>query len=63
MGIEELLLDRAKQQGKQEGKLEGKLEGKHEQTIAMAIELKKEGLSLEFIAKITHLSIEELEKL
>jgi predicted transposase YdaD len=63
MGIEELLLDRAKQEGIRKGKLEGKLEGKYEQTVAMAIELKKEGLSLEFIAKITQLSIEELEKL
>ncbi|QEC79194.1 RpnC/YadD family protein [Mucilaginibacter ginsenosidivorax] len=71
MGIEELLLDRAKQEGIQEGKLKGKLEGiqegklkgKHEEAAAIARELKKEGLTVEFIAKATKLSIQEIEKL
>lgn len=63
MGIEELLLDRAKQEGIQEGKRKGKLEGKHEEAVAIARELKKEGLTAEFIAKATKLSIQEIEKL
>jgi predicted transposase/invertase (TIGR01784 family) len=40
-------------------RLEGKLEGKFE----IAINLKKEGMSAELIAKTTGLSIEEVEKL
>ena len=55
MGIEEFLLDNAK--------MEGKLEGEHNKAIAIARELKKEGLAIEFIAKTTKLSIEEIEKL
>jgi len=41
----------------------GRLEGKLEEAIAIARELKKEGLAIEFIAKTTKLSIEEIEKL
>ena len=55
MGIEEFLLDNAKK--------EGKLEGKFEEAITIARELKKEGLAIDFIAKTTKLSIEEIEKL
>jgi predicted transposase/invertase (TIGR01784 family) len=46
-----------------EAKLEGKLEGKLEEARKIARELKKEGLAVEFIAKITKLSIEQIEKL
>ena len=59
MGIEEFLLDNAKKEGIEKGKLEGKLE----EAIAIARELKKEGLAIEFIAKTTKLSVEEIEKL
>lgn len=55
MGIEELLLDRAKKQGIQKGE--------HKKAIAIAIEMKKEGLSIAQISKFTKLSIEEIEKL
>jgi len=51
MGIEELLLDRAKKQGKHEG------------IIAVAREMKKDGIPVEQIAKFTKLSIKEIEKL
>jgi predicted transposase/invertase (TIGR01784 family) len=37
--------------------------GEHKKALAVAGELKKEGSSIEFIAKITKLSIEETEKL
>jgi predicted transposase/invertase (TIGR01784 family) len=55
MGIEELLLDQAKKEGRQEGN--------HEKAVAIARELKKEGLSVDFIAKTTKLSVEEIGKL
>jgi predicted transposase/invertase (TIGR01784 family) len=42
---------------------EGIEKGKLEQAKAIARELKKEGLAIEFIAKTTKLSIEEIEKL
>ncbi len=37
--------------------------GKHEEALTIARELKKEGLTIEFIAKTTKLSIEEIESL
>ncbi len=52
-----------KLEGRKEGRKEGKLEGKHEQSLAIARELKKEGLSVEFIARTTRLSREVVEKL
>ncbi|MNX41676.1 hypothetical protein D3C86_720830 [compost metagenome] len=51
MGIEELLLDRATKQGH------------YEKAIEIAIQLKKEGLSIDFIAKTTELTIDEIKKL
>jgi predicted transposase/invertase (TIGR01784 family) len=44
-------------------KEEGKLEGKLEEAREIALELKKEGLAIEFIARTTKLSIEEIESL
>lgn len=63
MGIEELLLDRAKHEGKVEGKSEGLEIGEHNKAMEIARELKKEGLAIEFIAKTTKLSIAEIEEL
>jgi hypothetical protein len=51
MGIEEFLLDNAKQ------------EGEHKKAIEVAIEMKKDGIPTTQIAKFTKLSIEEIEKL
>jgi predicted transposase/invertase (TIGR01784 family) len=42
---------------------EGMEKGMHEKALDIARELKKEGLATEFVAKITKLSIEEIEKL
>lgn len=42
---------------------EGMKKGKHAQAVPIARNLKKEGLSLDFIAKATELPIEEIEKL
>jgi len=61
------VLDYAKKEGIKEGKKEGKKEGieigEYKKTIAIARELKKEGLSIEFIAKTTKLSLKEIEVL
>lgn len=59
MGIEELLLDRAERKGEKKGEKKGR----REEAIVIARELKKEGLTSEFIAKTTKLSVEEIEKL
>jgi predicted transposase/invertase (TIGR01784 family) len=42
---------------------EGFEKGEHQRSLDIARELKKEGLAIEFIAKTTKLSIEEIEKL
>jgi predicted transposase/invertase (TIGR01784 family) len=57
------VLDYAIEEAKSKGKLEGKIEGKLEEARKIARELKKEGLTVEFIAKTTKLSNEEIEKL
>jgi len=59
MGIEEFLLDQAEKKGKQEGRQEGK----HEEAIAIAREMKADGIPIEQIVKFTKLSIEEIKKL
>lgn len=71
MGIEELMLDRAKKQGiqkglqtgKKEGLKEGLREGERKKAIEAALKMKKSGLENSFIADIVGLSIEEIEKL
>ena len=40
-----------------------KAEGEHSKAIAIAIEMKKDGLPITQIAKFTKLSVEEIEKL
>jgi len=55
MGIEEFLLDQAEKKGKQEGK--------YEEAIAIAREMKADGIPIEQIAKFTKLSIEEIKRL
>ncbi|EHQ30063.1 hypothetical protein [Mucilaginibacter paludis] len=67
MGIEEMLLAEAKEEGKIEGKLQGKLEGKlegeREKALAIATEMKKDGIPNEQIARFTKLPVEYIEKL
>ena len=55
MGIEEFLLDQAKNEGIEKGKLE--------EAKTIAWEMKKDGIPFTQIAKFTKLSIEEIEKL
>jgi len=59
MGIEEFLLDRAKK----EGKKEGEKAGSHNKAIAIAKEMKNDGIPNEQIAKFTKLSLDEINKL
>jgi hypothetical protein len=51
MGIEEFLLDRAKKKGE------------YAAAVAIAIEMKKDGIPIEQIVKFTKLSIEEIKRL
>ncbi|WP_225874799.1 RpnC/YadD family protein [Pedobacter hiemivivus] len=55
MGIEELLLDRATKQGVEQGITQGRIE--------VARELKKEGLSVDFIAKTTKIAVKKIKTL
>jgi len=57
------VVDTSKEEGKEEGKIEGKIEGKAERSIEVAINLIKQGISSDIVAKATGLSKEEIEKL
>jgi len=59
MGIEELMLDRAKKQGIQTGEKRGE----RKKMIETAIEMKKDGMPAAQISRYTKLTIEEIEKL
>jgi predicted transposase/invertase (TIGR01784 family) len=67
MGIEELLLDRAEKRGERKGEKKGEVKGRNEgekaKAIAIAREMKKEGLPVAQIEKFTGLSAKEIEKL
>ena len=63
MGVKEILMDRAKNEGIEKGRAEGEAIGRHEEALEIACKLKIEGLSIEFIAKTTSLTIEEIEAL
>lgn len=63
MGIEELLLDRAKYEGRIEGILEGTMQGKLEGQRAIALEMKLDNFPIAQIAKLTKLSPSEIAKL
>ena len=49
--------------GLEQGKAEGKIDGKREKQIEIAKKMKKEGLEIELISKMTELSIEEIKNL
>jgi len=51
------------QVGRQEGIQEGMQKGMQKGIVKTAIELLKEGSSVEFVAKVTKLPIREIEKL
>jgi len=53
----------AEEKAEERGIEKGIERGEYKKAIAIARELKKEGLAIEFIAKTAKLSIEEIEKL
>ena len=53
----------AKLEGRLEGKLEGKLEGRMEKNIEIIREMLIDGDSIDKIARITKLSVDEVEKI
>nr|WP_121273443.1 hypothetical protein [Pedobacter schmidteae] len=59
MGTEEYLL----QKRTAEGIAEGEARGRHKEALEIAAELKKEGLSIDFIVRTTKLSIKEVQAL
>ena len=63
MGIEEFLLDRAEKKGIKKGIETGFEKGHKQSRKETALKLRQSGLDLDFIANITGLSIEEIEKL
>nr|WP_121272936.1 hypothetical protein [Pedobacter schmidteae] len=67
MGTEEYLLQKRTAEGEAKGEARGKAlgiaEGRHEEALEIAAELKKEGLSIDFIVRTTKLSIKEVQAL
>ena len=56
-------MEKGIREGIREGMEEGIKRGRNEEALEIAKELKKEGSTAEFIAKVTKLTIEEIEKL
>ncbi len=61
-GMEEGM-EKGRKEGLEEGRREGKKEGEHDKAIQIATDMKKEGLDIAIIVKMTKLSLEEVEKL
>ena len=62
IGMEEGL-DIGRKEGREEGRKEGREEGEHNKAIQIATDMKKEGMDMALIVKMTKLSLEEIEKL
>jgi predicted transposase/invertase (TIGR01784 family) len=56
-------LEKGLQEGLNKGLQEGKQEGKQEEKRKVALEMLKEGLSIQLIARITELDFEEIENI
>ncbi len=63
MGIRELLIDWAKNEGRLEGVLEGELRGELKKQSEIAREMIRDKFPIETIVKLTKLSVKEIEKL
>ena len=59
----EIGIQRGEARGIEIGRQQGEARGIYQNSLAVAQELKKEGLAIDFIAKTTKLSIEEIEAL
>ena len=62
IGMEEGL-DIGRKEGREEGRKEGREEGEHNKAIQIATDMKKEGMDMALIVKMTKLSLEEIEKI
>ncbi len=61
MGIEQFLLHRAEQQGEKRGEKRGEKIGDERRLIQVVCTARKSGASLEFIAQIVNLTVEEVQ--
>ena len=61
--VEEYGYLRGKEEGEAIGEARGKVEGKKENQLEMIKSMLKEGLSIETIARISKLSVDEIEKI
>ncbi len=52
-----------REEGRKEGREEGREEGEHNKALQIATDMKKEGMDVALIVKMTKLSLEEIEKL
>jgi predicted transposase/invertase (TIGR01784 family) len=57
------VMETARNEGREEGREEGRQEGQLEEKLKVAKEMKKEGLSIDLITKVTALPKEQIEKL
>jgi predicted transposase/invertase (TIGR01784 family) len=57
------VMDHERNEGRREGRMEGLMEGRKEATLANALNLKKNGVPVDIIAKSLGLPIEEIENL
>ena len=61
-GIEQGL-EKGRLEGKQEGRLEGRLEGRQEERESNILAMLKEKIPMETISRITHYSLDQIQKL
>ncbi|TYR31774.1 hypothetical protein FXV77_20285 [Sphingobacterium phlebotomi] len=54
---------RGLEEGREEGRQEGLKEGEHQKAVAIARDMKKEGIAVEQIAKFTKLTVKEIDEL
>ena len=63
MGIEEAILQAVREEGVEEGKKVGKEEGIEQAKLQIALRMKKAGIPIAAIAKVTELSNAQIAKL
>ncbi|WP_195839577.1 hypothetical protein [Acidaminococcus fermentans] len=56
-------LEKGRLEGKQEGRLEGRLEGRQEERESNIVAMLKEKIPMETISRITHYSLDQIQKL
>ncbi|WP_199327411.1 Rpn family recombination-promoting nuclease/putative transposase [Anabaena cylindrica] len=59
----QLLVEEGREEGRKEGRKEGREEGREEAVQLVAVNMLKEGMSIEFVAKVTGLTFEQVQQL